>query len=198
MTMKVMKTMLITDPSIRCFNRFIGVENVMVVVSDDLSPGNPPEELEDVYQSVLSFIGVCPYSIKEVLPIAQHHSRVSVDDVPTTLEISREMYQRLTVFFRPVNNYLMKMVQIDLETWNEQQPPSYLEAKYKVHSKSVVELESTILILARTGNIIALEKELSSQAGSVSIRNKEGRTALMIATINLQIAAVRLVSTTTC
>jgi hypothetical protein len=178
----------------------------MVLISDDLRTDNPPEKLEGAYQSVLSFIGVCPYSIKGLLTVAQHHSRASVDDVPTSSEISREMYQRLTVFFRPINNYLMKLVEgLDLEAWNEQQPPSHLAARYKMRSK---ELEPTVLMLARIGDIVSLEKELSAEAGtavqagggggggerSVDVRSREGRTALMIATIHQQIPAVRMVS----
>jgi len=176
---------------------YIGAENVMVIISDDLRTDNPPEKFERAYQSVLSFIGVCPYSIKGILTVAQHHSRASVDDVPTSSEISREMYQRLTVFFRPINNYLMKLVEgVDLEAWNEQQPPSHLAARYKMRSK---ELEPTILTLARIGDIVSLEKELLATGGdggerSVDVRSREGRTALMIATIHQQIPAVRLVS----
>ena len=202
MTMMMMM-MMIYDPS----TAYIGTENVMVIISDDFRTDNPPEKLERAYQSVLSFIGVCPYSIKGILTVAQHHSRASVDDVPTSSEISREMYQRLTVFFRPINNYLMKLVEgVDLEAWNEQQPPSHLAARYKMRSK---ELEPTILTLARIGDIVSLEKELLATAAvqavggggggdggerSVDVRSREGRTALMIATIHQQIPAVRLVS----
>jgi hypothetical protein len=100
----------------------------------------------------------------------------------------------------------MKLVEgVDLEAWNEQQPPSHLAARYKMRSK---ELEPTILMLARIGDIVSLEKELLATAAvqavgggggdggerSVDVRSREGRTALMIATIHQQIPAVRLVS----
>jgi len=98
----------------------------------------------------------------------------------------------------------MKLVEgVDLEAWNEQQPPSHLAARYKMRSK---ELEPTILMFARIGDIVSLEKELLATAAvqavgggdggerSVDVRSREGRTALMIATIHQQIPAIRLVS----
>jgi len=112
----------------------LGRENVMVVSAEDLDV-HDPVRLYDTLNSVFRFIGVCAVPITDLVP-----SLPSRNTVPVGNQMSQDMYAKLTRFFRPFNNHLMAISDVNATQWNDKAPPLKLPRFSPSLNKTMPEL----------------------------------------------------------
>lgn len=95
----------------------LGRENVKVVSAEDLDV-HDPVRLYDTLNAVFRFVGVCALPIADLVP-----SLPSRNTVPMVNQMSQDMYGKLSRYFRPFNNLLMTLSEVNATRWNDKPPP---------------------------------------------------------------------------
>lgn len=98
----------------------LGRAQVKVVAAEDLDV-HDPVRLYDTLNAVFTFLGLCALPIADLVP-----SLPSRNTVPLSHQMSQDVYAKLTRFFRPFNNHLMTISEVNATRWNEKIAPSKL------------------------------------------------------------------------
>ena len=117
----------IAFPAIMHYKKELGSENVMVVTDEELNVKNMTR-VRNTLSRIFAFAGLCPFDIPDMDKALQ-----GKNEIPTDKEMSQDVYTRLTKFFAPFNDALMRTTGFNLSHWNTKKPSSKLPKYFNVN-----------------------------------------------------------------
>lgn len=110
----------IVYPPIKHYMNVLGRDNVLVINSDDLDVKNMGK-VRNVLLDAYKFLGLCPFQLPDMEPILTSRNTLPID-----AEMTQASYYRLNRFFKPFNDLLGQLTNVNYSEWNNRPPSSLL------------------------------------------------------------------------